>query len=270
MHNFQFNPNTTRWEAQNALSLAMASQLAYENAATIDATSKTWGFTRSDFIESPNGVEWDTQVCVVSNADAVVVAFRGTQPEELKDWVTDADIVLAHAEVGPVHFGFEPHLQSFGIRREQPIRDHQDRQQSLWFTGHSLGAALATLAAARLRLKLKPIHGLYTYGSPRVGSLEFTDRFDQDFGEFTFRYINNSDVVTRVPTREMGYSHVGTSLTFDADGTVHADMHFWNKFLERIKGDLNEFLHGKFSLFNDHGIQNYVANADKNLQRNPF
>ena len=112
MPNFQFNPNTTRWQAQNALALAMASQLAYENAADIDATSKTWGFTRSDFIASPHGVEWDTQVFVASNADAVLVAFRGTQPEYLKDWITDADIILAHTEVGPVHFGFWTALQS--------------------------------------------------------------------------------------------------------------------------------------------------------------
>jgi len=205
-----------------------------------------------------------------SNADAVLVAFRGTQPGDLKDWITDADAIQAHTEVGPAHLGFWSALQSVWSPLEQAIADHQDRGQSLWFTGHSLGAALATLAVARLRLDLKPIHSLYTYGSPRAGSLEFTDRFDGDFGEFTFRYINNSDVVTRVPTREMGYSHVGTSLTFDAGGAVHADMHFWNKFLERMKGDLNEFLHGKFALFNDHAIQNYVANAEQNLPVDPF
>ena len=270
MANFQFNPNTTRWQPQNALSLAMASKLAYENNSTIEATAATWGFTKSDFIESPQGVEWDTQVFVASNADAVLVAFRGTQPEKLNDWITDADIVLAHAEVGPVHFGFWAALQSVWDKLEQTIKVHQNRAQSLWFTGHSLGAALATLAVAKLRLRLKPIHGVYTFGSPRVGSLEFTDRFDNDFGEFTFRYVNNSDVVTRVPTREMGYRHVGTSLTFDADGAVHADMHFWNKLLERLRGDLNEFLQGKIAAFNDHAIQNYVANADKNLLRNPF
>ncbi len=270
MPNFQLDPNTTRWEAKNALSLAMSSQLAYEDAATIDATSKTWGFTRSDFIASPPEVEWDTQVFVASNADAVLIAFRGTQPDHIQDWITDADAVMAHTEVGPVHYGFWAALQSVWETLEQTIASHQKNAQSLWVTGHSLGAALATLAVARLRLSLKPIHSLYTYGSPRVGSLEFTDRFDGDFGEFTFRYVNNSDVVTRVPTREMGYSHVGTSLTFDASGNVHADMHFWNKFLESMKGDLNEFLHGKFAVFNDHAIKNYIANAQKNLAVDPF
>ncbi|MBI1841744.1 MAG: lipase family protein [Verrucomicrobia bacterium] len=270
MPNFQLNPNTTRWRAENALSLAMAAQLAYQDAGAIDATLKTWGFDRSSFIESPPEAEWDTQAFVASNAEAVVVAFRGTQPDKLTDWITDADVVLAMTEVGLVHYGFWAALKSVWGQVEQTIQNHQYRQQSLWFTGHSLGAALATLATAKLRLGLKPVHGLYTYGSPRVGSLQFTDRFDGDFGEFTFRYVNNSDVVTRVATREMGYSHVGTSLTFDASGVVHADMHFWNKLLERLKGDLDEFLHGKVRPLNDHASENYVNNTEKNLQRNPF
>jgi triacylglycerol lipase len=270
MPDFQFNPNTTRWQATNALGLAMASQLAYQDTALIDATTKAWGFTHSDFIASPPGVDWDTQVFVASNADTVLVAFRGTQPDKLDDWITDADVILADTEVGSVHYGFWAALQSVWDNLEQTIGNHQQNGQSLWFTGHSLGAALATLAVARIRLTLKPVHSLYTYGSPRVGSIAFTDRFDQDFGEFTFRYVNNSDVVTRVPTREMGYSHVGTSLTFDANGDVHADMHFWNKLLERFKGDLDEFMQGKVAPFNDHSIANYITNADKNLSRDPF
>jgi triacylglycerol lipase len=248
----------------------MAADLAYRNEAEIKTTAAHWGFTRSNFIESPSGGEWDTQAFVASNADAVLVAFRGTEPKELKDWITDADVIFAHTEVGPVHYGFWAALQSVWESLSQTINSHQDRGQSLWITGHSLGAALATLAVARLRLNLKPIHSLYTYGSPRVGSLEFTDRFDQDFGDFTFRYVNNSDVVTRVATRAMGYSHVGTSLTFDAAGTVHADMHFWNKLLERFKGNLDEFLHGKVAPFNDHAIANYVRNSEINLNRDPF
>ena len=71
-------------------------------------------------------------------------------------------------------------------------------------------------------------------------------------------------------TREMGYSHVGTPLTFDASGQVHADMHFWNKFLESVKGDVKELLHGKVAPFNDHAISNYVRNSANNVNTNPF
>src|SRR5260370_13925847 len=90
-----FNFNTTRWQPENALCFAAASQLAYEDAAAIDAGVKAWGFTRSDYLESPPEVEWDTQLYVASNPDMVIVAFRGTQPGELKDRVYDGDIIMA-------------------------------------------------------------------------------------------------------------------------------------------------------------------------------
>jgi len=98
MPNLQLNPNTTRWQAQNALGLAMASQLAYENAATIDATVKKWGFKQSTFIATPDDSELDTpdtQLFVASNDEMVLVAFRGTESGALKDWITDADVITA-------------------------------------------------------------------------------------------------------------------------------------------------------------------------------
>ena len=270
MPNFSFDPNTTRWQAINALGSAMASQLAYEDAATIDATVKQWGFKQSTFITTPPGSERDTQAFVASDDEMVLVAFRGTEPNQLEDWITDADFKMAKTELGLVHDGFWTALDPVWQPLQEAIGQHQNNSQSLWFTGHSLGAALATLTVAAMRLELKPIHGLYTFGSPCVGSVDFTNQFDQDFGDFAFRYVNNVDVVTRVPTREMGYSHVGTTLTFDADGQAHADMHFWNKFLEQIKGGLEELLAGKIAPLNDHAVKNYVNRARKNLKRKLF
>jgi triacylglycerol lipase len=270
MSTFPFKADTTRWQSANALGLAMASQLAYKGPKAVDTEARRWGFTRSTFLASPPRSRWDTQCFVASSQEQVLVAFRGTQPGDLKDWITDAHCVLATTELGSVHYGFWAALQSVWDPLCAAIADHQDQGQSLWFTGHSLGAALATLAVARLRLKLKPIHSLYTYGSPRVGSVDFSDRFDRDFGEFTFRYVNNADVVTRVPTREMGYSHVGTTLQFDASGQLQADMHFWNRFLETVKGDLKELIQGRVAPLEDHRINHYVRLAKTNLKRDPF
>lgn len=264
---FEFVPNTTRWNAKNALASALASKLAYENPQTVAQTARQWGFERTDFIDAAHS---DTQLFVTSNASTVLVAFRGTQPDDLKDWITDADVVMAHTDLGPVHYGFWLALRSVWPRLEAALASHRDRGQSLWITGHSLGAALATLATARLRQTLVPINGLYTFGSPRPGSNAFSDRFDHDFGDFTFRYVNNADIVTRLPTRSMGYSHVGTTLMFDAEGQVQADSHWWNSFLERVRGTLTEMLHGNIAAFADHASEHYVDNAQKNLAINPF
>src|SRR5262245_23866176 len=106
MPNFTFDPNTTRWQASNALGLAMASQLAYEDADTIDATARSWGFQQSTFITTPPESDRDTQAFVASNDEMVLVAFRGTQPDTLEDWITDADFKMAKTELGAVHDGF--------------------------------------------------------------------------------------------------------------------------------------------------------------------
>ena len=66
----------------------------------------------------------------------------------------------------------------------------QRKGRALWITVHSLGAALATLAVAKLRLeKDEPVNGLYTFGQPRTGDRDFAKNFNADFGNQTFRYV---------------------------------------------------------------------------------
>lgn len=60
------------------------------------------------------------------------------------------------------------------------------RTRSVWFTGHSLGAALATLAADLF----EPARGVCTLGSPRVGDVAFATLFDARFRQRSARYVN--------------------------------------------------------------------------------
>jgi len=96
------------------------------------------------------------------------------------------------------------------------ITNWQTQAQSLWLTGHSLGAALATLRMASLGEEAKQVNGLYTFGQLRVGGKTIARNFDLDLKSRMFRFVNNNDVVTRVPTREMGFCHVGQVIMFDA------------------------------------------------------
>src|SRR6266699_112643 len=137
MPNLPFNAATTRWQAANALGSAMASKLAYQDAGAIDATVKAWGFDRSTFFQSQ---ATDTYGFVASKVDMVLVAFRGTDPEDLKNWITDADAIMADTELGSVHYGFWAALDSVWDQVNAAIADHQKPGRSLWFTGHSLGA----------------------------------------------------------------------------------------------------------------------------------
>ncbi|WP_437585580.1 lipase family protein [Sorangium sp. So ce1000] len=88
---------------------------------------------------------------------------------------------------------------------------------ALYITGHSLGGALAVLAAARMYSEStlyekywKRLRGIYTFGQPMVGDQDFVRRFDPVFGRMLFRHVYKNDVVPRLPPRTAGnFWHVG-------------------------------------------------------------
>jgi hypothetical protein len=73
----------------------------------------------------------------------------------------------------------------------------------LLFTGHSLGAALATLLAS-----VKAPSALYTIGSPRVGDDDFVASLR---GVKSFRCVDCCDIVTQLPPAILGYAHLGNA-----------------------------------------------------------
>jgi hypothetical protein len=87
---------------------------------------------------------------------------------------------------------------------------------SLVLTGHSLGAAVATIAAAYLRENGYPCD-LYTYGSPRVGNGIFADFVSGQAG-VTARITHYNDVVPRLPPLLTGYRHTSPEYWL-SDGT---------------------------------------------------
>jgi len=82
-------------------------------------------------------------------------------------------------------------------------------------TGHSLGAALATLAAIDIvEIAQKNITFLYNFGSPRVGNPEFAQNFDKMFPHM-YRVVNYKDIIPHLaPENSLGleYYHVATEV----------------------------------------------------------
>src|SRR5437867_4086707 len=148
---FPFDPAAPDFSLTNALGCGLAAQLAYADAGAVDSTAKNdWGFDRITHFASPPGAKYDTQAFLAVKSDLVLVAFRGTEPKNIKDWLTDADIILMDTEIGRVHKGFWNALNSIWPALLGEIRPKQNNQnRSLWVTGHSLGACLSTLAVTR-------------------------------------------------------------------------------------------------------------------------
>ena len=191
-----------------ALSLAVASKLVYENQGVVEDTATTdWGLDSCKFVDFR-----DTQCFIASFSDNVLIAFRGTK--ELRDWLTNLNIFSDLKDYGSVHRGFY-----YGFDDVKKLLKKELKHLSpntVLLTGHSLGGALATIAAAEWN-GIYPITGIYTYGQPAVGKRDFSTFFSSYYGNEFFRFVNDDDIVTRVPAT---YQHVGQLFHFDAQGEL--------------------------------------------------
>lgn len=198
----------TRFDWKTALSLAYASRLAYENSVLVrDIATNTWGFSTCDFIEAD-----DTQCFVASSSEAVLLSFRGT--ENLGDWLGNLNVIATTRPYGKVHRGFLGAFQV--VVSELRSRLSSLAGRPLLVTGHSLGGALATVAAAEWQGAV-PISWIYTYGQPAVGMGGFPAFVSQHHPGNFVRFVNDDDIVPRVPP---AYRHVGRLLHFDARGNL--------------------------------------------------
>lgn len=129
-----------------------------------------------------------TQAFLSTDGVRVFLAFRGTEPERSEDLITDLRYVKTDFPGGGrVHKGF---LRAF-TWVEHYIEDAlEELNQPLIFTGHSLGAALALLAAAMWRPR-----AVYLFGCPRAGNRAFVKRIACP----VHRFENRGDLVTHIP-----------------------------------------------------------------------
>jgi len=174
-----------------------------------------------------------TQCFVAHHEKFVVVSFRGTETAEPVDILTDLDLILSeHKKLGKVHNGFRKALNEIWNDLYNYLQENQNNR-TLWFTGHSLGAALATLASHWM----DDVQGVYTFGSPRVGDRGFKEHYRVN----TYRFVNNNDIVTRVPL-PLRYRHVGNLKYIDSEGNITSSIGFWGRFKELLSGGLKHRL----------------------------
>jgi triacylglycerol lipase len=222
---YPFRAAATGFDMVNAWWLIEAATLAWTEAAFAQEIFYRAGLPEMAFFNGPG-----TQCYVAGNDAAIVVAFRGSEIRPragtldfrniLADFLADVDIQpVESGGVGKVHRGFQQGLDEvWEWVYDYLCLQRRGNNRSLWFTGHSLGAALATLAAQRYG----PDCSLYTFGSPRVGDRECKDAFAVK----AFRFVNHLDVVTRVPIGP--YEHVGELYYIDGRGRIHSTPGAWD------------------------------------------
>ena len=226
--NAPFDAAATSMTRANAWWLAEAALLAYWTPTGAIPRFQAAGLTAKPFEKQ------DSQAYVAWNDEAVLVTFRGTQPGSIDDIVSDLLIPLVAWPHGKVHLGFKRALDRVWDEMLVLINSLAP-PRTVWFSGHSLGAALATLAADRFPAAA----GVCTIGSPRVGDRAFAAEFDVRFGLRALRFVNDTDIVTHVPTPfPAPYEHVGQLRQISADVAVTSEPPALAHFVNAVFGNV--------------------------------
>jgi triacylglycerol lipase len=210
----EFSPDANF--ARNALAMSWMSQLAYETRvpAKIHNVGKKWSLSEIAVIRQPSKstLPMSATRAVAANRDgATIIAFAGTDPLNLLNWVSD--FYLGHPKAD-VHEGFLDAAASVWPEISVLVQHASQHGRRLFLTGHSLGAAIALLIADHAaREKGLESAEIFVYGAPRVGRADFVARYNAKFGPTTYRFVHGRDIVPTVPPVELGFHHVGRYLS---------------------------------------------------------
>ncbi|MFE7114756.1 lipase family protein [Streptomyces sp. NPDC057654] len=251
--------------------LAKASDLAYKDETAIEAEARSWGFDEvrhhTTRFTPPFPLE-DTQAYTIASDDMIITAFRGTEPKQIRDWLSDATTPPwpGPNRTGYIHYGFAEALQSIFPDVKDTLAELRTGDQTVWFTGHSLGGALAMLAGARMYLEEPRLRadGVYTYGQPRTCDRLLAGAYDKGFTDRMFRFVNNNDIVPQLPP-EPAFTHVKALKYIDSDGELHDTMGLFGGLADRAKGLTADAFAPASDGIRDHSITRYVAAIESNL-----
>lgn len=233
---------------QRALLFAELAMIAYNDQREATEAAQYVGFPDVTFFDHDG-----SQAYRFRNDHDCVFACRGTEPNEWNDIRADANAAAVLSETaGKVHRGFKNEVDDLWPMLETALLDNE---QPVWFCGHSLGGAMATICAGRCflsHIKSNP-NGLFTYGSPRVGDKRYINFVNLDH----YRFVNNNDIVTRTPPAWMKYRHCGTEVYIDRNGKL-GHLNMLMKRRDRWHGFFRGLRRFRIDHFSDHSLHQYI------------
>ncbi|TYL95634.1 lipase family protein [Bradyrhizobium rifense] len=210
-----FNSASGDFDIDVARAMMWMSQLAYETHVpkTITAVSGLWTLSNVKPLIQPAKSTLpvsDTRGVIAQRNGATIIAFAGTDPLILKNWVSD--FYLGRPK-GDVHQGFEDAAAAVWDDVRTALIAASAAGSPIFITGHSLGAALAVVTADRARSEpgiARP--QVYLYGCPRVCGVDAAATYNAALGPTTYRLVHGNDIVPTVPPPQLGFHHVGRYL----------------------------------------------------------
>ncbi len=233
---------------KKSLLFAELSRLAYAAPGVVASIFYEAGLDQCVFI-ARDGAE----AYVLGNRFDCLIVCRGTEPNQWNDIKADANAWTVASEVGRVHSGFHSEVNELWPLLEQQIKENQ---RPMWFAGHSLGGAMAAVCAVRCKISPIPSNpqAIFSYGAPRVGDRSYSSYLKVKH----YRWVNNNDIVPRVPPRWLGYRHMGQEIYINRRGRV-SSLRSWLRVRDRFLGLLASLRVWKLDYFNDHSMLDYIS-----------
>jgi pimeloyl-ACP methyl ester carboxylesterase len=219
----------TDFEIGNARAMAWMSQLAYETDEP-DKIGKILQSFGLDLVEGGVVVEESKTVLpiasthcfvatgpVVNGTKVVTVAFAGTDPVSLANWISDFDARLRATGTAE---GYAAAAEVVWPRLQVLLGKCVPPNGKVYVTGHSMGGALAALTALRISTELQhlDVEAVYTFGMPRPGNQALADRYNQRLGSRTYRLVHGEDLVPTVAPSRLDFRHLGRLLHCERQG----------------------------------------------------
>ena len=236
-------------EPKKLLEFASIAASTYQPPSISNTKFKNVGYDIVQYFENNNA-----EAYLLTNGIHHVLSFRGTEVSQLSDVLADLKAGKNNEKCGgKVHYGFKHELDKLwsDIEKELDLIEGQ-----IYVTGHSLGAAMATIAASRIQPK---VIALVTFGSPRVGTKEFVKNVTIDH----YRVQNNNDVVTSVPFYAMGFRHHGNNVYLNYYGKIR-QLGYWQRTKDMFRSHVRAIANLKFfkGIF-DHFMESYISKLEK-------
>jgi triacylglycerol lipase len=237
----------------SGLHFATLAKIAYLTEKESKPIAKELGYNKTKLIDHKGA-----ECLFLENNNTIVLAFRGTEPKEFSDIKADLKAWKRKSKThGMVHAGFYDYLERIWETVENHINYGVREKKALYICGHSLGGAMAALAASRLNDR---VVACYTYGQPRVGGSDWCAKQTYEH----HRYVNNNDIVPRVPLWIMGFRHRGELHYINYYGNIRK-MTPWQIIKDGWRGRIKAW--SKLEFFDgarDHSMDAYEKKIAKN------
>lgn len=240
---------------------AQSGLLTGDMTFTMTEANKLARLTQLSYCEpesSPDVLDWSCETCIESgvsvvpgsvrfvhgdqsnNSQALVgklakqpgcfVAFRGSHTAQ--NWIKDFQTWFYDSELSEypdctgckVHYGFYTFWENLrddvNVALDQ-VGCKDEQGDPVFITGHSLGGALAHLAAFTLQNRGYKVSTMYSFEAPRVGNDKFAARYNAIFGSEApcYRITHDHDPIVHGPPEFLGFIHVNTEVYFKEKGS---------------------------------------------------